>query len=173
MLDRYVAKIGQSDRRDSALLKDVVALTIALPSAEREMLVKQLRAVGWTATNAAGAVVCRGPDAERVDVVSPVRARSGIVEVEFSLQHAVAKAVRPIGSAELRLEDVRARLLLVRHPAHAETTFGPGAGDRRSPVAGLSPGEATSPTRPGGAARLQERDVLGVARRGAVGASDP
>ena len=112
VLDRYVAKIGQSDRRESALLRDVVGLTIALAPAERETLVKQLRAVGWTATDEADAVVCRGPDAERLRLVTPTAARSGIVEVEFSLQHAVPKAAHAIGNAELRLEGESARLLL-------------------------------------------------------------
>ena len=40
VLDRYVAKIGQSDRRETALLKDVVGLTVALAPPERETLVK-------------------------------------------------------------------------------------------------------------------------------------
>ena len=111
VLDRYVAKIGRSDRRESALLKDVVGLTIAFAPAEREALVGQLRAVGWTATDDANAVVCRGPDAERFRLVTPVDARPGIVEVEFSLQHAVAKATHRIGNAELRLEGTSARLL--------------------------------------------------------------
>ena len=44
VLDRYVAKIGQSDRREKALLQDVVGLEIALEPADRETLVKQLRA---------------------------------------------------------------------------------------------------------------------------------
>ena len=109
VLDRYVAKIGQSDRRDSALLKDVTALTIALAPTERETLVKQLRAVGWTATDEADAVVCRRPESERLRLVEPAGGRAGIVEVEFSLQHAVAKAAHRIGSAELRLEGESAR----------------------------------------------------------------
>jgi hypothetical protein len=112
VLDRYVAKIGQSERRETALLKDVVGLTIALAPSEREALVKQLRAVGWLAQDEADAVACSGPESERLRLVTPVDARTGIVEVEFSLQHAVAKAIHRIGSAELRLEDPSARLLL-------------------------------------------------------------
>jgi hypothetical protein len=112
VLDRYVAKIGQSDRRESALLKDVIGLTIALAPAEREALVRQLRAVGWTAADDANAVVCRGPEAERLRLVTPVAAGTGIVEVEFSLQHPVVKATHRVGSAELRLEGTSARLLL-------------------------------------------------------------
>jgi hypothetical protein len=112
VLDRYVAKIGASDRRESALLKDVVGLTIALAPAERETLVKQLRAVGWTATDEAEAVVCRGPESERLRLVMPVDTQAGIVEVEFSLQHAVPRGTHAIGSAELRLQGESARLVL-------------------------------------------------------------
>jgi hypothetical protein len=112
VLDRYVAKIGQVERRESALLREVTALTIALPASERETLVKQLRAVDWTATDEADAVVCRGPESERIRLVTPADARTGIVEVEFSLQHAVPKAAHRVGSAELRLEGEAARLLL-------------------------------------------------------------
>lgn len=110
VLDRYVAKIGQSDRRESALLKDVVGLTIALGLPEREALVKQLRAVGWTATDEADAVVCRGPESERLRLLAPAAGSTGIVEVEFSLQHSVASATRRIGNAELLLEGSSARL---------------------------------------------------------------
>ena len=74
-----------------------MGLTLALGATEREALVKQLRAVGWTATDEADAVVCRGPEAERLRLVTPTNARTGIVEVEFSLQHAVARP--PTGSA--------------------------------------------------------------------------
>ena len=112
VLDRYVAKIGQSERRESALLKDVTALTIALAPAEREALVKQLRAVAWTATDQAEAVVCRGPESERLRLVTPADARTGILEVEFSLQHTVPKAVHRVGNVELQLEGESARLLL-------------------------------------------------------------
>ena len=117
VLDRYVAKIDQPGRRESALLKDVTALTIALAPAEREALVKQLRAVAWTATDQAEAVVCRGPEAERLRLVTPADARRGILEVEFSLQHAVPNAVHRVGSAELRLEGESARLLLNTAPS--------------------------------------------------------
>ncbi|MFI5170206.1 MAG: DUF5829 family protein [Vicinamibacterales bacterium] len=112
VLDRYVAKIGQSERRETALLKDVVGLTIALAPPEREALVKMLRAVGWTAADGASAVVCRGPDSEQLRLVTPADARTGILEVELSLQHPNAKVTHRIGSAELHLEGESARLVL-------------------------------------------------------------
>lgn len=113
-LDRYVAKIGQSARRDKALLQDVVGLVIALAPEEREALVRQLRAVAWLAKDEGDAVVCSGPESERIRLVAPAGGRTGIVEVELSLQHE-ATAIHRIGSAELRLEGRSARLLLARH----------------------------------------------------------
>jgi hypothetical protein len=112
ILDRYVAKVGQSDRRQSALLKDVVGLTIALAAPERETLAKQLRAVGWLAHSETDAVVCTGPESECLRLVSPQSGRTGILEVELSLQHAVATAGHLIGNAELRLDGQSAKLLL-------------------------------------------------------------
>jgi hypothetical protein len=107
-----VAKIGQAELREPALLKDVVGMTIALPAAERKALVKQLRAAGWTATDEADAVSCRGPESERLRLVTPADARTGIVDVDFSLQHAAPKASHRVGNAELRLEGPSARLLI-------------------------------------------------------------
>jgi len=112
VLDRYVAKVGQSDRRESALLKDVVGLTIALRVTEREALVKQLRAVAWLAQDEADAVVCIGPESERLRLVAPPGGRTGILAIDFSLQHPVAKASHLIGNAELRLDGQSARLVV-------------------------------------------------------------
>lgn len=112
VLDRYVAKIGQSAKRETALLRDVVGLELALAPAEREALVRQLRAVAWTATDEGGDVVCRGPEGEELRLVAPNGERTGILAVNFSLQHEVPPASRLVGSAELRLEGRSARLLL-------------------------------------------------------------
>ena len=111
VLDRYVAKIGQSDRRETALLKDVVRLTIALAPPEREALVKQLRAVAWTATDEGSNVVCRGPDGEVIRLATPDGGRTGILSVGFSLQHDVAPAAHRFGRATLRLDGASATLV--------------------------------------------------------------
>jgi Family of unknown function (DUF5829) len=117
VLDRYVAKIGQSERREPALFEDVVDLEIALAPADRELLVKQLRAVSWIALDAADAVVCSGPESERLRLVLPRDGRTGIVAADFSLQHAVAQAVHRFGSAELRLGGRTGRLSFSPAPA--------------------------------------------------------
>jgi hypothetical protein len=109
VLDRYVAKIGQSDRRETALLKDVVGLRVALAPEARETLVKQLRAVAWTATDEGADVVCRGPDGETLRLVAPSGGRTGILEAAFSLQHE-ATATHRLGNATLKLEGSSARL---------------------------------------------------------------
>jgi hypothetical protein len=110
VLDRYVATIGQSDRRETALLKDVVGLTVALAPPERETLVKQLRAVAWTATDEGADVVCRGPDGEVLRLVEPKGGRTGILSVDFSLQHGVPAAVHRFGRMALRLDGASAAL---------------------------------------------------------------
>jgi hypothetical protein len=110
VLDRYVTKIGQSESREKALFDDVVGLEIALLPSDRELLVKQLRAVSWVAQDAADEVVCSGPELERLRLVPPRDGRTGIVAADFSLQHAVAKAVHRFGSAELSLGGRTARL---------------------------------------------------------------
>jgi len=115
VLDRYVAKIGQADRRERALLQDVVGLEIALQPDDRETLVKQLRAVSWLAQDAADAVVCSGPESVQLRLVPPKNGRTGIVAVDFSLQHAAAKAVHRLGKAELRVDGGAARLVVDAH----------------------------------------------------------
>lgn len=117
VLDRYVAKIGESERRGSAELKDVTDLVLALPAVERETLVRQLRAVSWAATDDGADVVCRGPEGEELRLVSPGRGIAGIREVGFSLQHEIAKASHRIGNAELRVDGTKGRLLLNAGPA--------------------------------------------------------
>jgi Family of unknown function (DUF5829) len=112
VLDRYVAKIGLADRRERALLQDVVGLEIALAPPDRETLVKQLRAVSWLAQDAGEAVVCSGPESVRLRLVPPNNGRTGIVAVDFSLQHAAAKAVHRLGKAELRVDGDSARLVV-------------------------------------------------------------
>jgi Family of unknown function (DUF5829) len=110
VLDRYVAKIGASDRRDSAQLKDVTGLTIALLPAERETLAKQLRAAGWTAQDDADSVLCTGPESVRIRLAAHGAGRTGVVAVDFSLQHPAQKATHRVGNARLRLEETAARL---------------------------------------------------------------
>jgi len=112
VLDRYVAKIGDSHKRETALLKDVVGLAIALAPTEREALVRQLRAVSWLAQDDGDAVVCSGPDEVELRIVPPAAGRTGIVAVDFSLQHPVARVSHGIGGALLQLEGTSARLQL-------------------------------------------------------------
>jgi hypothetical protein len=117
VLDRYVAKIGQADRRDAALFGDVAGLEIALAPADRDGVARQLRAVGWPVEDAGGDRVCHGPESVRVRLVPPADGRTGIVAVDFHLQHAVAKATQRFGSAELALDGDEARLRFSRPPA--------------------------------------------------------
>ncbi len=109
VLDRYVAKIGRTARRDAFLMKDVTALTLALPAEEREGLLRQLRAVGYAVREEEGTTVCEGPDV-RLHIVAPGGAARGVLDVAFSLQSRVARTEHRLGSALLTLEGDRAQL---------------------------------------------------------------
>ena len=116
VLDRYVAKIGRSQQRETALLADVVGLEIAVAREDRETLVRQLRAVAWIAQDAGATVVCNGPESERLRLVPPREGHTGVIAVDFSLQHPVPPSVHRVGGAELRLEGKAARLVVAAPP---------------------------------------------------------
>jgi hypothetical protein len=109
VLDRYVAKVGQSAGRATFLMKDVVSLTLALPGEDRATLKDPLRAVGYSERANQNDIVLAGPDAT-FRLVPPAGAARGIVEVEFSLQRKVPLSEHRIGNAVLRLDGERARL---------------------------------------------------------------
>jgi hypothetical protein len=111
VLDRYVARIGQGARRGTYLMKDVVALTLALPAEDRERLASQLRAVGYAVHDDAGALAITGPDV-RLRVVPAEESVRGVREAEFSLQTRVPRAQHRFGTAVLTVEADRARLRL-------------------------------------------------------------
>jgi hypothetical protein len=110
VLDRYVAKIGQAEKRAASLLEDVSDLTVALAPESREALVKQLLAVGWTSRARGATVVCSGPESVDVHLAELAGRPAGVTEVSFSLRHAVEAATHRLGTAELRLEGRAARL---------------------------------------------------------------
>ena len=116
VLDRYVARIGRTSQREKALLGDVAGLEIALAPADRETLVRQLRAASWIAQDAADAVMCIGPESERLRLVAPRDGRTGVLAVDFDLQHAAPASVHRVGNAELRLDGKTARLLVSATP---------------------------------------------------------
>jgi hypothetical protein len=116
VLDRYVARIGQSVLRDDFLLKDVVGLTLALPEAQRDPLVHLLKASGYTAREKKGGTVLEGPEVT-LKLVSGAGPQRGVVEVEFSLQRRVGKRQEQFGLAALVLEGERALLRFGRSGA--------------------------------------------------------
>jgi hypothetical protein len=110
VLDRYVAKVGATGRREVALLKDVTGLPIALAPQSREALPRQLEAVGWASRRDGTSVLCIGPEGVELRLVDAGKAPPGITEVGFSLQRSVTAATHRLGTAELRLEGDAARL---------------------------------------------------------------
>ena len=110
VLDRYVAKIGRSARRETALIKDVTGLVVALEPAERETLHKHLVPVGWSLRAEKDATVFEGPEGVSLRVVEAAPGRRGILEATFSLQKKAAPRTETFGSTVLTVEPERASL---------------------------------------------------------------
>jgi hypothetical protein len=110
VLDRYVAKIGFSAARETALLKDVTELTIALAPEPRDTLSARLRATGWAARTDGSALVLEGPDGVRLRFVTAAAGGPGIVEAAFSLQRRTRAEAHRAGSVELHLDGAEARI---------------------------------------------------------------
>ncbi len=116
VLDRYVAKIGRSAERETALVKDVTRLELALEPAERETLLKHLRAEGWSVQEEKDGVALRGPEGVLLRVSAAAAGRRGITEVIFSLQGKAEPRTDTLGSAVLRIEPDRASLRFATPP---------------------------------------------------------
>jgi hypothetical protein len=110
VLDRYVAKIGRAAQRETALLKDVTRLELALDPGETETLRKHLVAVGWSARAETDAAVFEGPEGVSLRVVPASGARRGIVEARFSLQGKAAPRTERLGATVLTVVADEARL---------------------------------------------------------------
>lgn len=115
VLDRYVARIGQGARRGEFLLEDVLALELTLDTGERDALVRQVRASGWTSRDTVGAVVCEGPEGVSLRVTPTAGGANGITTVELSLQRE-ARGEHRFGAAVLTLDGRRARFRLSGAP---------------------------------------------------------
>lgn len=83
ILERYVAKIGEQDKRAQKILQDVVEITIALPDDERRQLLKMCEAFGYRVT---GETRCEGPGITFTFIAPKAEAR-GITAVKYSLRH--------------------------------------------------------------------------------------
>lgn len=110
VLDRYVAKIGRSARREATLLRDVVGLVVALDAAELQGLRKYLLPAGWSLRTQEGAAVFEGPEDVWLRVVKAAPGRRGILEAVFSLQRKGMPRTETLGRAVLTVEPERARL---------------------------------------------------------------
>lgn len=110
VLDRYVARIGRSAQRETASLKDVTGLEIALEAADRDILAKHLVPLGWRTREEEGVLVLLGPEGVELRVVKASPERRGILEVTFSVQGSQAPRRETLGKAMLSVEADRARL---------------------------------------------------------------
>ncbi len=115
VLDRYVAKIGRSKDRGTAVLGDVTGLVLALDDADRELLKKHVLPGGWTAKAGAGPgeISFSGPEGVTLGVVKANRTRLGIIEARFSVQGNPAPHAATLGQVRVEVDSKGARLRFV------------------------------------------------------------
>ncbi len=112
-LDRYVAKIGRSADRESAVLRDVTHLTLALDETSRDTLRSHVLPVGWSMSPSSGGdapVVFTGPEGVALEVVKATEARSGIIEARFSVQGTPRPHTATLGEVRLEVDSTSARI---------------------------------------------------------------
>ena len=105
ILAAYCAKLKLTEARDTSLLENVKRLVIAAPEDGVRVRAAQLKAAGWGVAQRGASIRCQGPNAEVVFQFAPTR--QGVVEVEFSLKRAVAKATHQIGRTTLEISPAR------------------------------------------------------------------
>ncbi len=112
VLDRYVAKIGRTKDRQTAVLGDVTGLVLALDAADRELLKKHVLPGGWTAKagNGPGEIAFGGPEGVTLDVVKASPTRRGIIEARFSVQGNPAAHAATLGQVRIEVGARGARL---------------------------------------------------------------
>lgn len=110
VLDRYVAKIGKTGDRETAVLRDVTALVLAMDDANLDRLRKHVMPAGWTETAGAGsALTFTGPGGVTLEV------RRGndtgrILEARFSVQGTPRPHTATLGDVRLEVEPTSARI---------------------------------------------------------------
>ena len=112
VLDRYVAKIGRSRDRETAVLRDVTGLMLALEDVDLAQLRKHVVPAGWSETTGGPGVdvTFTGPDGVRVEVVKAGPTRRGIVEARFSVQGTPRPHAATLGQVRIEVDAGSARL---------------------------------------------------------------
>jgi catechol 2,3-dioxygenase-like lactoylglutathione lyase family enzyme len=115
VLDRYVAKIGKSGERETAVFGDVTRLVVALDDNDRALLTKHVVPAGWAAKEGGSArhAAFRGPNGVTIEVVPASGNQRGIIEAEFSVQGEPKPHSSRLGSVWLTVERTLARLRFV------------------------------------------------------------
>lgn len=111
VLDRYVAKIGKTGERETAVLRDVTALVLAMDEANLDRLRKHVVPAGWSEKTGgtASPLTFTGPDGVTLEV------RRGndtgrILEARFSVQGTPRPHAATLGEVRLEVDATSARL---------------------------------------------------------------
>ena len=112
VLDRYVAKIGKSQDRETAVLRDVTGLVLALDDSDLVQLQKHVVPAGWSEKpgGVGSDVTFTGPDGVRIEVIKASPTRRGIVEARFSVQGTPSPHAATLGQVRIEVDARSARI---------------------------------------------------------------
>lgn len=85
VLERYVAKLGEHEKRKSKYIEDVVEMTLALSEAESELFIKECEAFGYKITSDKNRTICEGP-AIKYTIIAGANSSSAITSIKLSLK---------------------------------------------------------------------------------------
>jgi Family of unknown function (DUF5829) len=85
ILERYVAKLGDQEKRKGKYLDDVIEMTLALGEAEKELFIKEREAFGYKITGDEKRTVCEGPGV-RYAIIAAANSPGAIASIKVSLR---------------------------------------------------------------------------------------
>jgi Family of unknown function (DUF5829) len=85
VLERYVAKLGDREKRKGKYLDDVVEITLALAENEKELFIKEREAFGYKITGDEKRTVCEGPGI-RYAIIAAANSPGAIASIKMSLR---------------------------------------------------------------------------------------
>lgn len=114
VLDRYVAKIGKTKARETAVFGDITSLVLALDDVHTDRLRKHLVPAGWSekAAGPEAPLTFTGPDGVNLEilVLKGDNAPRGLLEARFSVQGSPRPHKATLGEVRVEVDSSSARI---------------------------------------------------------------
>ncbi|HVG21343.1 MAG TPA: DUF5829 family protein [Blastocatellia bacterium] len=85
VLERYVAKLGDQEKRKGKYLEDVIEMTLALGEAERELFIKECESFGYKIASDENTTTCEGPDMKYA-LIAAANSPNAVTSIKMSLR---------------------------------------------------------------------------------------